>query len=85
MYESDPLALANWMREARQNRGLTQKQASELSGLRQATISKIENAPASCSIETLLRLASVYQLELHLLPKLAKGENYEYEISKLEW
>ncbi|MCS0382814.1 helix-turn-helix transcriptional regulator [Vibrio diabolicus] len=36
------------MREARQNTGLTQKQASELSGLRQATISKIENDPASC-------------------------------------
>ncbi|OLQ89663.1 transcriptional regulator [Vibrio panuliri] len=85
MYVSDPSALANWMREARQNSGLTQKQASELSGLRQATISKIENEPASCTIETLLRLARVYQLELHLLPKLAKGENYKHEISKLEW
>ena len=85
MFVSDPSALANWMREARQNIGLTQKQASELSGLRQATISKIESDPASCTIETLLRLARAYQLELHLLPKLAKGENYEHEISKLEW
>ena len=85
MYVSDPLALANWMREARQNSGLTQKQASELSGLRQATISKIENDPASCTIETLLRLARVYQLELHLLPMLVKGQNYKYQVSELEW
>ena len=85
MYVSDPSSLANWMREARQNSGLTQKQASELSGLRQATISKIENGPASCSIETLLRLARVYELEFHLLPMLAKGQNYKYEVSELEW
>ena len=85
MYVSDPSSLANWMREARQNSGLTQKQASELSGLRQATISKIENAPASCTIETLLRLARVYQLELHLLPMLAKGENYKHKVSRLDW
>ncbi|MCA3989853.1 helix-turn-helix domain-containing protein [Vibrio vulnificus] len=85
MYVSEPSALANWMRESRQNSGLTQKQVSELSGLRQATISKIENDPESCSIETLLRLARVYQLELHLLPMLAKGESYKHEISKLDW
>ncbi|MGL0930694.1 helix-turn-helix domain-containing protein [Vibrio vulnificus] len=65
--------------------GLLRRMHSELSGLRQATISKIENDPASCTIETLLRLARVYQLELHLLPMLAKGENYKHEISKLDW
>ncbi|WP_045412642.1 helix-turn-helix domain-containing protein [Vibrio owensii] len=85
MYVNYPSALANWIREARQNIGLTQKQVSELSGLRQATISKIENDPASCTIETLLRLARVYQLELHLLPVLAMGEAYKHEISKQEW
>lgn len=85
MLANYPRALANCMREARETLGLTQKQASELSGLRQATISKIENNPTSCSINSVLLLAQAYRLELHLLPMLKMEEYYEHDVVKSEW
>ncbi|MGQ5486987.1 helix-turn-helix transcriptional regulator [Photobacterium damselae subsp. piscicida] len=85
MLANYPRALANCMREARETLGLTQKQASELSGLRQATISKIENNPANCSINSVLLLAKAYRLELHLLPMLNMEEYYNHDVVKSEW
>lgn len=85
MLANYPRALANCMREARETLGLTQKQASELSGLRQATISKIENNPTNCSINSVLLLAQAYRLELHLLPMLNMEEYYEHHIVKGNW
>ncbi|NOJ20893.1 helix-turn-helix domain-containing protein [Vibrio jasicida] len=85
MLTNYPKALANCMREARETLGLTQKQASELSGLRQATISKIENNPTNCSINSVLLLARAYKLELHLLPMLKMEEYYHHDVVKSEW
>lgn len=44
--------------DARKEMGLTQKQLSELTGITQADISKIENGNANPSLKTLQRLAS---------------------------
>ncbi|HIF9173764.1 TPA: helix-turn-helix domain-containing protein [Photobacterium damselae] len=85
MLANYPRALANYMREARETLSLTQKQASELSGLRQATISKIENNPANCSLNSVLFLAQAYKLELHLLPMLKMEEYCNHDVVKSEW
>ena len=44
--------------DARKEMGLTQKQLSELTGITQADISKLENGNANPSIKTLQRLAA---------------------------
>ncbi len=46
------------MIDARKEMGLTQKQLSELTGIAQADISKIENGNANPSLKTLQRLAA---------------------------
>ena len=46
------------MMDARKEMGLTQKQLSELTGIAQADISKIENGNANPSLKTLQRLAA---------------------------
>lgn len=45
------------MLEARKEKNLTQKELSEITGIAQADISKLENGTANPSIKTLQRLA----------------------------
>ena len=52
------LAIINAIVDARKEMGLTQKQLSELTGITQADISKLENGNANPSIKTLQRLAA---------------------------
>jgi transcriptional regulator with XRE-family HTH domain len=52
--------------EARKNSGLTQKELSERTGIAQGDISKIENASANPSLETLKRLAAGMDMRLKL-------------------
>ena len=51
-------AIINAIVDARKEMGLTQKQLSELTGITQADISKLENGNANPSIKTLQRLAA---------------------------
>ena len=51
-------AVIQAMIDARRNSGLTQKQLSELTGIAQSDISKLENGSSNPSIRTLQRLAS---------------------------
>lgn len=63
-------AIIQAMIDARKNSGLTQKQLSEITGIAQGDISKLENASANPSLKTLRRLASGMgmKLKLELLP-----------------
>lgn len=50
--------IINAMLDARKEKNLTQKELSELTGIAQADISKLENGTANPSVKTLQRLAN---------------------------
>lgn len=52
------LAVAQAMIEAREKTGMTQQKLSEVTGIAQADISKLEHGSANPSIKTLQRLAA---------------------------
>lgn len=58
--------LAKMLIACRSSGNLTQKQLSELTGIDQADISKIENGNANPSIKTLTRLASAMNMTLKI-------------------
>ena len=57
-------AIIQAMIDARKNSGLTQKQLSEITGIAQGDISKLENGSANPSLKTLQRLASGMGMKL---------------------
>ena len=63
---TSPEILARVLRKHRKEQGLTQTQAGEEFNIRQASISKIESASAGISLDTLFRLMSALNLEMHL-------------------
>lgn len=54
------------MIKARKEKGLTQKQLSELTGISQADISRIENGTRNPSLEMIKRLATGMGMRLKL-------------------
>lgn len=54
------------IRDMRVSREMTQRQLAELSGLRLATISEIENGKANFQFNTLVRIASALKCKLHI-------------------
>jgi HTH-type transcriptional regulator/antitoxin HipB len=58
-----PLQLANSIRVRRRKLGLSQEQLAAKIGVRQRTLSDIENA-RSARLDTLLRILAVFDLEL---------------------
>ena len=56
----------NAMIKARKEKGLTQKQLSELTGISQADISRIENGTRNPSLEMIKRLATGMGMRLKL-------------------
>ena len=67
-------AIINAIIDARKEMGLTQKQLSELTGITQADISKLENGNANPSLRTLQRLAAGMgmQVKIEFIPAPAK-------------
>ncbi|GKW49744.1 helix-turn-helix domain-containing protein [Halomonas sp. NCCP-2165] len=63
---TSPEMLAQSLKNARRDRHLTQQATAELIGIKQATVSSIENHPERSRIETLFKLLSALELELHL-------------------
>ena len=61
-----PLALGRALRDARRARGLTQGETAIQAGISQPTVSKVERGESSVSLNTLLRLLAVYELDLTL-------------------
>ncbi|MCI6089914.1 MAG: helix-turn-helix transcriptional regulator [Erysipelotrichaceae bacterium] len=58
--------IINAMIKVRKERGLTQKQLSELTGISQADISRIENGTRNPSLEMIKRLATGMGMRLKL-------------------
>jgi transcriptional regulator with XRE-family HTH domain len=63
------LALGSVLRDRRRERGLSQKQLAERTGITQPTISNVERGASRTSIDTVLRLAAKLDLELLIGPR----------------
>ena len=69
----DPKQIGNLIRRARKRRGLSQSALGAKAGLRQETISLIENGHETAKLETILRVLSALDLEFHIAPR-SKGD-----------
>lgn len=67
IYSTDMLATS--IRDQRKRVHITQSTLAEQTGLKQSTISTFENQPDGTKLETLFKLLSALDLELHLVPK----------------
>lgn len=63
--------IAGKLRAARQARGLSQRALSQMSGVPQGHISKIEKGAVDLRLSSLIELARVLDLELTLVPRKA--------------
>ncbi|WP_342321797.1 helix-turn-helix domain-containing protein [Kosakonia sp. BYX6] len=63
---TSPEQLAIFLKDVRKQEKLAQKQLAEKVGLRQETLSKFENSPAKTQIETLFKILSAMNMELHV-------------------
>jgi HTH-type transcriptional regulator / antitoxin HipB len=61
--------LAEFTRDYRKRKHLSQAEASDRVGLRQKTVSAFENRPESTKLETIFKLLSALDLEIHVVPK----------------
>ena len=66
------------IRRKRRKRALTQKQVGELAGIRQASISKIENGNLYTQLDTILRVLAALDLEL-TVDNRSKGSAISFE------
>lgn len=66
--------LANAIRDQRKALQLTQADAAERVGMKQTTVSGFEQNPDTSKLETLFRLLSALELELHVVPRGAAAE-----------
>lgn len=57
------------IRRARKNLGWNQAQLAEKCGLRQGTISLVENGNPAARIDTLLKILAALDLEFQILPR----------------
>ena len=74
----NPKQIGNLIRRARKQHGLSQTQLGEKTGLRQATISLIETGNPAATLETILTVLSVLDLELRIAPR-SKGTAADIE------
>ncbi|WP_039056167.1 helix-turn-helix domain-containing protein [Enterobacter sp. Bisph1] len=74
--------LAIYLKDVRKKEKLAQGQLAEKVGLRQETISKFENSPAKTQIDTLFKLLSAMNMELHVEKR---GEKPSTQQWKEEW
>ena len=69
----DPKQIGNLIRRARKKRALSQKALGGKAGLRQETISLIENGNPSAKIETLLAVLAALELEFQIASRSKSG------------
>jgi HTH-type transcriptional regulator/antitoxin HipB len=73
----DPKQIGNAIRRARKAQKLAQKDLGAKAGLRQETISLIENGNPSARIETLLTVLAVLDLEFQITSRSKSGRDVE--------
>jgi HTH-type transcriptional regulator / antitoxin HipB len=74
----NPKQIGNLIRRVRKLRGLSQTQLGEKAGLRQATISLIETGNPAATLETILTVLGVLDLEFRIVPR-SKGTAADIE------
>jgi HTH-type transcriptional regulator/antitoxin HipB len=70
----DPKQIGNLIRRARKKQALSQQALGDRAGLRQETISFIENGNPAAKIETLLAVLAALDLEFQMAPR-SKGRH----------
>ncbi|MGM0988640.1 MAG: helix-turn-helix domain-containing protein [Pseudomonadota bacterium] len=63
---TSPERLAQAFKEARARSGLTQSEAAQAVGIKQATVSAFENHPERTRVETLFKLMAALGLEIQV-------------------
>jgi HTH-type transcriptional regulator / antitoxin HipB len=61
--------LAEFVKDHRKRKKLSQSEVSDRVGLRQPTVSAFESRPEKAQLETFFKLLSALDLELQLVPK----------------
>ena len=56
------------LNKARKEKGLTQKELSEMTGVRQSAISRLENGNTPNQIDTLIRLFAAMKMKMQVVP-----------------
>ena len=72
----DSKQIGNAIRRARKQRALSQKALGDMAGLRQETISLVENGNPAAKIETLLSVLAALDLEFQIASR-SKGRGIE--------
>ena len=63
-----PNELAQYYRDQRKQRNISQTDIAEEIVIRQDTVSKFENKPENVRLDTIFRLLAALDLELHIVP-----------------
>lgn len=79
---TSPAQLAIHLKDRRKQQKQAQSTVAERVGLRQDTVSKFENSPDKSQIDTLFKILSSLNMELHLEPREAKKAEQGW---KEEW
>jgi HTH-type transcriptional regulator/antitoxin HipB len=74
-----PEQIGNAIRRARKKRGMSQAELGTKSGLRQETISLIENGNPAAKLETILAVLAALELEMHIAPRSLKNYGGVFE------
>lgn len=69
MLITSPKQLAIHLRDERKSMNLSQNKVADPVGLKQDTVSKFEINPETTRIQTLFRILSSLNLEMHIVPK----------------
>jgi|MedtruStandDraft_1076414.scaffolds.fasta_scaffold00200_16 HTH-type transcriptional regulator/antitoxin HipB len=69
MKVTSPTSLAYAVKDQRKINKLTQTKTAEMIGIKQTTVSDFENRPESTKLETLFKILSALDLELHVVKK----------------
>lgn len=65
----NPRDLASFVNSQRKKLALSQSTVGDLVGLKQATVSAFENKPDNTKLDTLFRILSALNLDIHLFQK----------------
>lgn len=69
MHITSTRMLGEALRQARVKRGLTQAEVGQFVGLKQPTVSALENHPDQARLRTLFRVLSALGVEIDLVPR----------------
>ncbi|MFM2621267.1 MULTISPECIES: helix-turn-helix domain-containing protein [Vibrio] len=69
MLITSPKQLAIHLRDERKSSNLSQNKVADPVGIKQDTVSKFELNPETTRIQTLFRILSSLNLEMHIVPK----------------